>query len=168
MQKKSTCAKTTKINMSINKQHIFEGMKDSLPIIFGYAPLGIALGIMASAASFAWHNMLSMSAIVFAGSAQFIGVNMIASGSAMAAIIITTFFVNFRHFLMSTAYSPYFKDASTPQLLIMSFGITDESFAVGINKFKHSPQYATPEYIIALNTSAYLCWISFTVRNNFV
>lgn len=155
-------------NTNINKHHIVEGMKDSFPIIFGYAPLGIALGIMASAASFAWYNMFSMSVIVFAGSAQFIGVNMIASGSAMGAIILTTFFVNFRHFLMSTAYSPYFKDVKTSKLLIMSFGITDESFAVGINKFKHSQEYATPEYIIALNTTAYLCWISFTVIGVFL
>lgn len=157
-----------KIKMRINKHHILQGMKDSLPIIFGYAPLGIALGIMANAASFAWHNMFSMSVIVFAGSAQFIGVNMIASGAAMGAIIVTTFFVNFRHFLMSTAYSPYFKDVSTYKLLIMSFGITDESFAVGINKFKHSKEYATPEYILALNTTAYLCWIAFTVIGIFL
>ena len=63
------------------RRHIEDGIKDSLPIIFGYAPLGIALGIMARAASFAWHDMLAMSSIVFAGSAQFIGVDMLRSGT---------------------------------------------------------------------------------------
>lgn len=154
--------------MNINKHHIFEGIKDSFPIIFGYAPLGIALGIMANAASFTWYNMFSMSVIVFAGSAQFIAVNMVASGAAIGAIIATTFFVNFRHFLMSTAYSPYFKNVKTSHLLFMSFGITDESFAVGINKFKHSKEYSTHEYILALNTTAYICWISFTVIGVFL
>ena len=152
----------------MKRQHITNGMKDSLPIIFGYAPLGIALGIMANAASFAWYDMFSMSTIVFAGSSQFIGVNMINSGATASAIIVTAFFVNFRHFLMSTAYSPYFKDVKTSTLLIMSFGITDESFAVGINKLKHDPQSATPAYIIALNTTAYISWITFTVIGIFL
>ncbi len=143
-------------------------MKDSLPIVFGYAPLGIALGIMANAVSFAWYDMLGMSAIVFAGSAQFIGVDMISSGAAASAIIVTTFFVNFRHFLMSTAYSPYFRDTKTSTLLLISHGITDESFAVGINKCQHDPENATPAYIIALNITAYLSWISFTIIGIFL
>ena len=143
-------------------------MKDSIPIVFGYAPLGLALGIMANSISFAWYDMLGMSTIVFAGSSQFIGVNMIGSGAAASAIIATAFFVNFRHFLMSTAYSPYFKDVKTSTLLILSFGITDESFAVGINKLKHEPENTTPAYIIALNTTAYISWITFTVIGLFL
>ena len=152
----------------MNKKHIIDGMKDSLPIVFGYAPLGIALGIMANAAAFAWYDMLGMSVIVFAGSSQFIGVNMISTGAAASAIIVTAFFVNFRHFLMSTAYSPFFKNVKISTLLIMSFGITDESFAIGINKLKHDQENATPLYFISLNTTAYLSWIIFTIIGIFL
>ncbi len=147
----------------MKKNHIVDGMKDALPIVFGYAPLGIALGIMANQISMSGLQMFGMSAIVFAGSAQFVGIDMLSTGSAAALIIITTFFINFRHFLMSAAYSPYFQDTKTSHLLLMSFGITDESFAVGINKCKNDPENASISYILSLNTTAYISWIIFTV-----
>ena len=64
---------------------------------------------------------------------------------------------------MSAAYSPYFKDAKTSHLLLMSFGITDESFAVGMNKCKNDPENASISYILSLNTTAYISWIMFMV-----
>ena len=48
--------------------------------------------------------------VLFAGSAQFITVSLLASFTNGVSIIATIFVVNFRHFLMSSAYSKYFKN----------------------------------------------------------
>ncbi len=66
-----------------------------------------------------------MSAIVFAGSSQFIAVSMIGSGAGVVSII-TTFFVNLRHVLMSSALALHLKGRSRWLLSLYAYGVTDE------------------------------------------
>jgi 4-azaleucine resistance transporter AzlC len=77
-----------------------------------------------------------MSVLVFAGSAQFIGVAMIDGGASAASIILTTFVVNFRHFLMSSALAVPLKGVRRRFLLLFAYGITDESFGVNMTRFR--------------------------------
>jgi 4-azaleucine resistance transporter AzlC len=71
-----------------------------------------------------------MTVLVFAGAAQFIAVPMLAAGAAPAAIVLTTFVVNMRHYLMAAALAPSFRGFSRPWLALIAHGINDESFAV--------------------------------------
>jgi 4-azaleucine resistance transporter AzlC len=88
------------------------GTKYSLPIAIGYFPLGFAFGVMGREAGLTVLDIVLMSTLVFAGAAQFIAVGLIAAGVEAGAILITTFLVNIRHLLMSTALQPYFKGHS--------------------------------------------------------
>ncbi|MFO7812253.1 MAG: AzlC family ABC transporter permease [Pelovirga sp.] len=106
------------------------------PICLGYFPIGLALGVLAQQASIPWWAMAIMSVLVFAGSAQFICVAMIAAGSSMGAIIGTTFIVNLRHVLMSSALAVYLHGVKRSFLALFAYGITDESFAVNMARFR--------------------------------
>ena len=75
-------------------QNLRQGLKASWPICLGYIPIGLAFGVLAQKAGLTWMHIAAMSAIVFAGSSQFIAVSMLSSGAASMAIIVTTFFVN--------------------------------------------------------------------------
>lgn len=77
-----------------------------------------------------------MSVLVFAGSAQFICVAMIAAGASIPGIILTTFVVNLRHTLMSSALAVYLSGVSRKFLTLYSYGVTDESFAVNMTRFR--------------------------------
>ena len=77
-----------------------------------------------------------MSVMVFAGSAQFICVAMIAAGASTPAIILTTFVVNLRHVLMSSALAVYLQGVNRKFLALYSYGVTDESFAVNLTRFR--------------------------------
>ena len=145
------------------KNSLINGAKDSLPIVLGYIPIGLTLGIMAKDVGFSAWIMGAMSTIVFAGSSQFIAVDMINNGMNMVAIIVTAFFVNFRHFLMSSAYSPYFKNEKFGYLAILSFGITDESFSIGMNTAQNQPEKFNRWYILSLHTTAQIFWILSTI-----
>ena len=103
-----------------------------------------------------------MSAIVYAGSAQFIGVDMLGQGVTVATIITTTFFVNFRHFMMSSAYAPYLHGKRFEALLLVSFGITDESFAIGIAHAKSGAESFGIAYLLGLEFTAWFSWLSAT------
>ena len=112
------------------------GLAAAWPICLGYFPIGMALGVLAQQAGLGPLSIGLMSVLVFAGSAQFIGVAMIDGGASAAAIIITTFVVNFRHFLMSSALAVPLRGVRRRFLCLFAYGITDESFGVNMTRFR--------------------------------
>lgn len=133
-----------------------DGVKDAIPIVLGYIPIGFTYGVIAQEFGLTVFETTAMSLIVFAGSSQFIAIGLIAGGANYLTIILTTFVVNLRHMLMSTALLPFLKHMSGKILAFISFGITDESFAVASNRLKSSK--ATAQYMLGLNMTAYLSW----------
>ena len=84
------------------------GMKAALPIVFGYLPVGITFGLLARRAGLTPVEVGLMSLLVYAGSSQFIAVEMISKGMVWFPIVLTTLLVNLRHLLMSSTLSLYF------------------------------------------------------------
>ena len=113
-----------------------EGFRAAWPICLGYFPIGLAFGVLAQKAGIGPLGVGLMSLLVFAGSAQFIAVSMLAQTAALTSIVLTTFLVNLRHLLMSSALSVYLRHSSWRFLCLFSHGITDESFAVNMTQFR--------------------------------
>lgn len=113
-----------------------DGVSAAWPICLGYFPIGLALGVLAQQAGLTWWAVALMSVLVFAGSAQFICVAMLASGASPASIIFTTFIVNLRHTLMSSALAIHLGGVQRQFLALFAYGITDESFAVNMARFR--------------------------------
>src|SRR5699024_12396176 len=92
-----------------------------------------------------------MSALVYAGASQFMGVNMIVAGSAAVEIIVATFVLNFRHFIMSLSFMNDVKETvSMKSRIDLSLGLTDEAFAVSsLNQDKVKGKY--PDYFLTAN-----------------
>ena len=119
-----------------NKELLRQGAAAAWPICLGYLPIGLAFGVLAEKAGLPWWAVAMMSVMVFAGSAQFICVAMLAAGASTAAIILTTFVVNLRHVLMSSALAVYLQGINRAFLALYSYGVTDESFAVNLTRFR--------------------------------
>lgn len=113
-----------------------QGAGAAWPICLGYLPIGLAFGVLARQNGLEWWAVGFMSVVVFAGSSQFIAVAMMASGAAAPAIIATTFFVNLRHTLMSSALAVHLAGMKRWFLALFAYGITDESFAVNMSRFR--------------------------------
>ncbi len=113
-----------------------EGLAAAWPICLGYFPIGMALGVLARQAGLSPLDIGLMSLLVFAGSAQFIAVAMLAAGSSPASIIATTFVVNFRHVLMSSDLAVHLHQVSRGFLALFAYAVTDESFAVNMARFR--------------------------------
>jgi len=82
------------------KTTLREGASAAWPICLGYFPIGLALGVLAQKAGLPWWAVAMMSVMVFAGSAQFICVAMIAAGASTPAYGVTdeSFAVNLTRF----------------------------------------------------------------------
>ena len=147
--------------MQYRKDELVFGIKRALPIVMGYIPVGFALGVMAADAGLSPLQMGLMSLFVYAGSAQFIAIDMLSSGVTAVPIIITTFLVNLRHFLFSASLPPYFRKIKQAFIPLISFFITDESFAVSITDAEQRP--LSHFYYFGLYITAYSSWVVSTV-----
>lgn len=142
----------------MHMQHVFAGSKKAMPIVLGYLPLGFAYGALASLAGISLPVIVMMSLIVFAGSAQFISVSMLAAGAGATSIVATVFLVNLRHLLMSASLSPYLQKFPRKSLPLLAFWLTDENYAVACGEFQESEK--NHYYMLGLFGTAYLGWVS--------
>lgn len=127
-----------------------------VPIIFGFIPVGIAFAIAARGAGFSILETCLMSLSVFAGASQMMAVGMYAEAAGIAAIIIATLVINLRHVIMSTCVMQRM-DRGVPlyQRLLLSFGITDETFAVFTGS---GERHTSPAFFLGLSLVAYSSW----------
>jgi 4-azaleucine resistance transporter AzlC len=125
----------------------------------------MAFGVLAQNAGLTLLEIGLMSVLVFAGSSQFIAVAMLAAGASFLTIVLTTFTVNLRHLLMSSALATFFKDHSWSRLSIFAYGITDESFAINWSRLKAGDWDITRA--IVLNQTANFVWIASSVLGGF-
>ncbi len=143
-----------------------DGVRAAWPICLGYAPIGLAFGVLAQKAGLAPWQVALMSVLVFAGSSQFIAVAMLQAGAGVAAIVATTFVVNLRHALMSSSLAVPLAGASRRFLALFAYGITDESFALNTNLFR-SRDWDRRRALV-LNLAANLSWLAATVSGAYV
>jgi|Deesub1362A_J573_1020465.scaffolds.fasta_scaffold00321_14 4-azaleucine resistance transporter AzlC len=146
---------------SILTQRQFKAaFRDALPIMVGYFPIAFAFGVLAES-YIGWYGVL-MSALVFAGASQFIALQMLMQKSPASLIVATTFLVNLRHILMSSYISALYSriKASWSRKALISFGITDETFAIASRRLNEIPD---SNYHLLLNLLCYVAWIGGTV-----
>lgn len=152
-----------------NQAHIGRALKDGAlaawPICLGYIPVGLAFGVLAQKAGLHPFEIAMMSLFVFAGSSQFIAVSMLAVGAAPFAIIMTAFTVNLRHFLMSSSLSMYMGQTSKKRLSLFAYGVTDESFAVNLFRFRQGGWDV--KRALMVNHIANLAWVASTLLGGY-
>ncbi len=123
--------------MNSKFSEFFGGVRSVAPLLIGTFPFGLIYG----AAAIAYHlkpvTAQSMSIIVFAGSAQFIMVQMIGSGVPAIIIIITAAIVNVRHILYSAALTAQCREIR-PKFWrwLLAYLLVDEVFAAIITRFQ--------------------------------
>ncbi|KIX15287.1 AzlC family ABC transporter permease [Dethiosulfatarculus sandiegensis] len=138
-----------------------DGLSAGWPICLGYLPIGLAFGVLAQKAELTPLQIGLMSVLVFAGSSQFIAVSMLAGGASIVAIIATTFVVNLRHTLMSSALAVYLRKRHRGLLALYAYGVTDESFAVNLPRF--SDHKWSLSRALVVNHVANFAWFVSTV-----
>ncbi len=144
------------------RNEIKSGFLRGMPVVFGYFPIGFAFGILAANAGMSIGEVLLMSLLVYAGSAQLIAVGLLENQAGLLTLTITTFLVNLRHLLMSAALAPSLGHLRRFQQAFFAFELTDETFAVHSVDFENEKS-PPPKRIFATNATAHLSWISSSV-----
>lgn len=137
------------------KSNFTKGLTAGLSIALGYLPVALTFGFIAEATGLTIYETTVMSALVFAGAAQYMSLSLISIGTGALEIIFTTFIINIRHLLMSTALSEKAEKEHPIIKAIYAFGITDEVFAVTATK----EGKVTTAFIFGVATMAYGSWV---------
>ncbi len=140
------------------------GVQATLPLIVGAIPFAIIFGALAATAGLSPLGTMAMSVFVFAGAAQFIGVNLLAAGTSAALIILTTLVVNLRHVLYAVTLAPYLKHLPQRWLLPLAFWLTDETFAVVVTRYRRpDPSPYKHWYHLGSAVAMYSNWLACTL-----
>ena len=137
-----------------------EGLRDSLPIAIGYFSVSFTFGIMAASFGIAplTAGLLSLLNVTSAG--QFAGITLFASGAAYLELVLTQIVINLRYALMSLTLTQKLSEKMhTPQRMLISYGVTDEIFAVAATREKP----LTLSYMLGLEWFPILSWTAGTI-----
>ena len=88
------------VRLSEYKNEFISGFKATFPLVVGAIPFGLIFGTLAAVNGLSFELTIALSALVFAGSSQFIALGLIAAGTAWPIIVFTTFIVNLRHLVV--------------------------------------------------------------------
>lgn len=145
----------------MKKQELYKGVKDTLPIMLGVVPFGLAYGTVAQATGLGPGETIMMSLLVFAGAAQFVSLPMFAEGAGMVMIGFTALLINLRHLLMGASLSPYMARMPVSLKALLCFGMADETYVVTINRAQSAGYSAA--YQLGSNAIAYVTWAFSTI-----
>jgi 4-azaleucine resistance transporter AzlC len=112
-----------------NKNLFTIALKTTFPVFLGYIPLGIAFGLLFDGAGYHWVYAFLMSLFVYAGSAQFLAVALLAAGAGLTEFVIATLLLNLRHSFYGLSLLDKFSNVGRVKPYLI-FALTDETYAL--------------------------------------
>lgn len=111
------------------KKTITYAFAASLPVMAGYLVLGMGFGILLQDKGYGWWWSVLMSVSIYAGSMQYVAVDLLSGGASLTAAALMTVMVNIRHlFYGITMLERYSRTGKKKPYLI--FALTDETFSL--------------------------------------
>ena len=120
----------------MKKQLMQAGLKAIFPLCIGAFPFSFIVGAISINVGMSVLQSTLWSLTVFAGSAQMVALGLVQSSTEIVVIFVTTFVINLRHILYSASLSEYIKEYNILTRMLMSYGLTDEVYAVTIGEMK--------------------------------
>lgn len=103
--------------------------KQSIPIMAGYIVLGMGFGVLLEAKGYGVLWAIAMSVFIYAGSMQYVAIDLITGGASVIAVALMTLMVNARHLFYGISMLNKYKDTGKykPYLIL---ALTDETYSL--------------------------------------
>jgi len=106
-----------------------DALKTTLPVLFGYVPMGMAFGLLLADQGYAWYWATLMGLLIFAGAAQFMAIGLLAAHAGLFEVAMTTLLLNSRHVFYGLSLIHSLKAKGWRRLYVI-FGLTDETYSL--------------------------------------
>lgn len=113
----------------MNKQTFKTAFLNTVPVMTGYLFLGAGFGIILQQNGYGLLWAIAMSIFIYAGSMQYVGVELLAGGAGLAATALTTLMVNARHLFYGLSMVDAYKQAGRKKPYLI-FALTDETYSL--------------------------------------
>lgn len=151
-------------NKSLEYKSIYRGAVANIPLAVSAVTYGGVLGVLSAQKGVTWAEMSAMNILMFAGSAQFVMVDMWQAPLPVAAIALAVFTINLRYLLIGASLQPVFSGHSIWRKALFMHLVADENWAVTIAEHRKS---GTDPYFLFGGGLLLLCaWSSGTLGGN--
>jgi 4-azaleucine resistance transporter AzlC len=130
---------------------------DIAPALAAGVPIGLLFGAVAVAKGLAPLEAVLMSALVFAGGAQFAAVELWQHPLPLLALVVSTALINARHVLMGLSLAPKLKGLGPLQRLLGCAVMADENWALAERRAARRP--LTPVYVLGMGAAFWINWV---------
>ncbi len=103
--------------------------KRSLPVMAGYIVLGTGFGMLLAAKGYGVWWALAMSVFIYAGSMQYVAIDLIAGGASLISAALMTLMVNARHIFYGLSMIDRYRHAGKYKPYLI-FSLTDETYSL--------------------------------------
>lgn len=133
----------------------------TLPVMFGFIPLGIAFGLLMNAAGYNAFWSFLMSLFVYAGSAQFLGVELLAAAAPLGQVAAMTLILNFRHLVYGLSMLEKYREVGKRKLYLI-FALPDETYAI-LSSGRIPDGVEPRDYYLAVSLLNQVYWVAGSV-----
>lgn len=134
------------------------GMRRSIPVILSSAPFGVLFGALAVDNGMTIGEAVLMSATVFAGASQMVGLDLFGQRVAPWLIVLSIFAVNFRHVLYSAAVGRRVPHWTSAQRTFGFFFLVDPAYAEAEARGERG-QEVTFTWFMGMVLPVYVMWV---------
>jgi len=115
--------------MKLDRITLKTAFQASLPVMAGYLVLGTGFGILLQEQGYSWIWAVLMSTTIYAGSMQYVAVDLLSAGASILSAALMTIMVNARHILYGLSMLARYKDAGRAKPYLI-FALTDETYSL--------------------------------------
>jgi len=137
------------------------GFLANIPIGISVFAYGSVLGVLCTQKGIALYELALMNIFIFAGSAQFVMVDMWSSSLDILSITLAALLINLRYFLVGASLNPLFVNSSKKDKFKYIHFATDESWAITMQRLKH--EQITPLFLFGGGLCIFFTWFFGTV-----
>ncbi len=141
----------------MNRKAIQAAFPATVPVLMGYLAIGMAFGLMLEAVGYNVIWAFFMSLTIYAGSGQYLGVELLATAAVLSQVALLTFLINFRHLVYGLSMLEKFRGMGWRKWY-MIFSLTDETYALlaGANP---PPGVSPRDYYFSIAVLDHCYWI---------
>ena len=135
------------------------GARGAAPLLLGLVPFGLVTGVALSANGVGPLPAMALSVFVFAGASTLAAASLLAAGTPVAVIVLTTFFINLRFVMYSASMRLHFAHLPVGRRALAGFLLADNPYALSIARFQEHPQRPGKfEFYLGAAVTIYTAW----------
>jgi len=138
------------------KSEFVRGATANLPMAASVAAYGSVLGVLAAQKGLNWLDLMFMNSAVFAGSAQFVMVDMWTHPLPIVEMALAVLVINLRYLLIGASLEPLFAGRTLWCKIFMMHLVADENWAITMAEQRRGK--ASVAFLFGGGVTIYLSW----------